>query len=877
MPRRTPHPVPPPARVYVAPARLLVTGVLLGLLWSPHASADPKDDARRHFVAGLANAQQKNYQEALDEFMAAQAAWPHPSTLYNIARSYADLGQLQQAIDYYRLYAEALPEKKEDVAPVIAVMEAQLRQQTAAAAVPEAPGSAPATTTLPTAAVQPAAARPADIERLQALAAELQALSTALAAPPQAASGSPAGAATTEGTPTASVPTAPVPTSPGGSDPAPGPMPAQGDLLSDAYKRVVVTASRYGQDPLDSPSTVTILTEDEIRLSGANNLPDLLRHVAGVDVMALSAAEPDVSIRGFNRELSNKVLVLIDGRSVYLDTLGTIIWASIPISLDEVERIEIIRGPGSAVYGANAMTGVINILTRQPGAGRTLAHVQAGNGGYADGAAVADGRKGNTAWRMSAGWRQTGRWSTDADPTIQTAVVPFHEDQDLSSAVARANGRVDIAFLDKGLASASAGWTQGSSEVYNLGALGDFGLDFQSGYARVDAAYGPVHFRTFYNSMVGDTGPWLQYAGARDLDTHFDNDVVDAELEDLSSFETGPVDHRLNVGVGYRYKHVVWDYLLGGEPITEHHLNAFFQEEAKIGPAALVASLRVDKHPLVPLAQTVSPRGAAIVRVAPKTSVRATGGTSFRTPAFLESYLDLNQPTTADGVYVHTVGRQDLAPERILTGEVGLHDESTTVHTADLAVYVNRVTSLIGLTDVEPALSPYDPDANGFSAGTTGFTNLPYVYTAVGGEGEVRFFPLDGFDVYANLAIERVTEDDDGVVVPDKSTSLVKANAGVSYRSPWRVDVAAHVSYVSDQAWRIREFDADGALQVTESPIAERTLLSARLSGRPLPSNALELAVSGWNLLALGQEGFREHPKGQLVGARVWGDATWRF
>jgi iron complex outermembrane receptor protein len=92
-----------------------------------------------------------------------------------------------------------------------------------------------------------------------------------------------------------------------------------GGFQSEAYGRVVVTASRYGQDPLDSPSSVTILTEDDIRQSGATSIPDLLRQVVGVDVMALSSGKPDVSIRGFNRELSNKVLVLVDGRSVYLD------------------------------------------------------------------------------------------------------------------------------------------------------------------------------------------------------------------------------------------------------------------------------------------------------------------------------------------------------------------------------------------------------------------------------------------------------------------------------------------------------------------------------------------------------------------------------
>ena len=831
-------------------SRLLVLALLSGI---PLAHAEPKDDARRHFQAGLLAAQNHEYQRALEEFLAAQSAWPHPSSLYNIGRSYADLGDLPNAISYYELYRAAAPDRAADVEPLIAVYRARLQQ---AAAPPEP--------TTPTPTPIAGAANAAELERLKAIAAELSALSEAIAtraaAPtaPEAASENPV--------------VAPDPTE--AAPEAPTPAPA---LRSDAYERVVITASRYGQPPLDSPSTVTILTEADIRQSAATSIPDLLRRVAGVDVMSLAAGKPDVSIRGFNRELSNKILVLVDGRSVYVDFLGTPLWGAIPVALEEIERIEIIRGPGSAIYGANAVTGVVNIITRTPGEGGSQVHVLGGSPSLLSATALADGRDGPTSWRFSAGWDQVGRWSASPVVAEGGALVPFTEDQDTSLAVARANGRVDRAFLDEGLASVSGGYVGGFTEFYALGALGDFAMNFTGGYLRADLAYGPVHLRSFYDALAGPTGPWAEYAGARSLDTTFNSDTFDTELEALGDFETGPVRHRLNAGAGYRFKRIDLGYVNEGVPIVEHHLNAFVQDEARVGALSIVAALRADRHPLVPLDETISPRGAVIYRVAEKTSVRINGGTAFRAPTFLESYLDLDQPTDAEGVFVHTYGDTALSPERILTGEIGLHDESSSIHTADVAFYVNRVTSLIGLTDVVPEVSFFDAEANGFPAGATGFTNLDTLYTAAGGEIDARIFPIDGVDLYGNLAIERVLETEDGVTVPDGSTSLVKFNAGAMWRSPWRTDGSIHLNYVSPQAWRLRDIDEAGALSVTTEEIPGRTILSARIAVHPFVDDGFEVAVDGWNLLALTGNTFREHPKGQLVGPRLWAEVAWRF
>ncbi|MCK6507175.1 TonB-dependent receptor, partial [Myxococcota bacterium] len=776
----------------------------------------------------------------------------HPITLHNIARSYADLGQLELALEHYRLYQAAEPTRARDYDGVVAVLEARLqRQRELARPTPTAAGDA---------AAPPGGAVSGDeVARLREIAAELEALGARLAA------GGPAPAPAPAASPSPSEEEAP--------------LPEQSDLLSDAYERVVVTASRYGQSPLDSPSTVSILTAEDIRLSGAATLPDVLRRVAGVDVMTLSASQPDVSIRGFNRELANKVLVLVDGRSIYLDMLGTVLWETLPVALEEVERIEVIRGPGSAVYGANAVTGVINIITQAPGEGGSMVVGEAGGAGTLRGEAIASGRTGPTGWRLSTGYHELGRWETAADPAGQSALRAFGPDDATASKVLRANGRVDRAIGREGFASLSAGHSRGSTEYYVFGALGDYVTEFDHSYARADLGYGPVHLWGFFNRWAGPTGPWLEYQGERSLWTSYDARTLDLEAEGDLSFQTGAVAHRLNLGAGYRHKQVAWDYLVGqGEPIAEDHYNAFLQDTARLGWLRLIGSLRLDRHPLVALSRTISPRGAAILRLADRTSARLNVGTSFRSPSFMESYLELEQPTDADGLYVDTLGNTELLPERIFTTEAGLHDASSRWHELDLALYLNRVTDLIYVTDLRPEAGLFDPDDNGFSAGSTSFQNLPPVYTAVGGEVDGRLFPVDGLDLYANGAVERITEAEEGVAVVDGSTSLVKGNLGAMYRSPWRIDAAAHVQCLSAQTWRLREYDDQGQLVVAEASIPARAVLAAELAARPFADGALELSLSGWNLGALVQgQGFREHPKGQRVGPRVFGSATWRF
>ena len=852
---------------------LLAAGSVLSV-----AHAGPKEDARRYFVTGLESAQAQDFEAALDAFLAAQAAYPHPATLYNIARTYEDLGNDDQALLYYRRFSEAAPDRASEVAPFVRAIQSRRVQSEAPAAV-EGSGEAIVVAGSPSRT---------ELARLEAIEAEIGALRRAWelrAEEPVEGVVKPA-PSTEPREPTVVV------LEPDGIDlgsepdgaPQPGEPVASGDLLDQAYERVVVTASRYGQDPLDSPSSLTVITAEEIRMFGATTVPEVLRRVVGVESMSLAAGQSEISMRGFNRELSNKVLVLIDGRSTYYDFIGTTLWSTLPVAMEEIERIEVIRGPGSAIYGANSVTGVVNIITRTPGEGENVATFSAGQPGLRTGTALVTGRRDDTTYRLSAGFDRLGRWGKPWDAADHSAIEPFQPDPELSRQTVRLHGRLDHQLGEQGFLSLSGGYSDGIAEFYNLGALGDFIIDTATTTVRADAALGPVHLRAFWTGLDGETGPFDEAVGApHSLDTPIDSDTVDVELEASHTLATGPVEHRLSGGAGYRYKRIADFAFLGLEPggsaIDEHHVNAFVNEEAAIGPVRVVGSLRADKHPLIDISRTLSPRGAVIARVDDRRAVRVSGGTAFRIPTLVESYMDFTLPSGVDGVVIQDDGDQTLLPERILTAEVGYHDESTLFHTADVALYANRLTNVIGLTDVTPGISDLDPTTGAFTAGTTRWANQTDVVTSFGAEAQGELYPADGLDLFLNVHVQRILVDDEqGNRTFDESSSLAKVNGGVQYRTPWRIDLSADVSWASGQTWALREFDADGRLVQDVADIPYRLMASGRIAGRPLPGENVELALTGWNVFGLvdGQR-VREHPKGQPVGGRLFGSVRVEF
>src|SRR5438874_13801785 len=129
---------------------------------------------------------------------------------------------------------------------------------------------------------------------------------------------------------------------------------------------VVVSASRIDTALVDAPATMSVVTSDTLATTPAQNYADLLRGVPGVNAIQTSARDVNLTSRQATSTLSNSQLVLVDGRSVYLDFFGLVLWDFVPANLSDVKQIEVIRGPASAVWGANAFTGVVNIITKSP-------------------------------------------------------------------------------------------------------------------------------------------------------------------------------------------------------------------------------------------------------------------------------------------------------------------------------------------------------------------------------------------------------------------------------------------------------------------------------------------------------------------------------
>jgi iron complex outermembrane receptor protein len=176
-------------------------------------------------------------------------------------------------------------------------------------------------------------------------------------------------------------------------------------------EETVSIASRYEQPISQAPSNVYVITDEDIRHSGATDIPTVLRRVPGLDIMQVTGADFNVSARGDNQLFSNKMLVMVDGRSIYIDGQGLVFWKSLPVTLPEIKRIEVLKGPASVVYGFNAFDGVINIITKsaQELRGTTL---QFGGGelGTLSSAAIHAGTVGQLDYRLSAGRDQNQQW-----------------------------------------------------------------------------------------------------------------------------------------------------------------------------------------------------------------------------------------------------------------------------------------------------------------------------------------------------------------------------------------------------------------------------------------------------------------------------------
>ncbi len=468
--------------------------------------------------------------------------------------------------------------------------------------------------------------------------------------------------------------------------------------IEDLMNIKVTSVSKKDQSILHTASAVFVITQDDIRRSGATNIPDLLRMVPGVNIAQINANKWAISVRGLNALFSNKLLVMIDGRSVYSPSFGGVFWDVLDVPLENIERIEVIRGPGGTIWGANAVNGVINIITKKA-ADSKGALIVAGTGNvYQEfGLAQFGGRlrkstdyriyakyhnqddlpgstnpDGNDGWHMlRGGFRSDSKITTKDELTFQGDVYRAREglvEMVLPSIIGP--GPIPInAAVNEGGGFLRSSWNhsysersetslQASYESYarNFDARErrqTFNMDFQH-HVRVgnrhDVVWGAGY--RFSVSEVNGTG-WISLNPAK-LSTQLSSAFVQDEINLVPS--------RLNLIVGAKFEHNFYT-----------HLN--------ISPSVRLV-WTPDEH----------------------SAVWAAVSNAVRTPAATDTSVRVNLATVQDPsgmpVLVSLFGNPSFLDEGLTAYEAGYRRTYSTRISIDLAAFYNRYSNL---STTEPA------------------------------------------------------------------------------------------------------------------------------------------------------------------------------
>jgi len=627
--------------------------------------------------------------------------------------------------------------------------------------------------------------------------------------------------------------------------------PARADDAGDAVFRFfqeesnATTALRRPAATDRSPLAVDVITAADIKASGAVNLWDLLRFRVGMDVLeGRSSAGTDravVSVRGMPRDIVTELLVLVDGRSVYSPLTGGVLWEHLPVQIQDIERIEIVRGPNAALYGSNAGLGVVNIITRKPA--KPFEASATALGGSLDtrqGTASVEAARDSWGARLSASDR-----AQDGFP--------------------KADGTgMGNDWLHEQKANVRAWRTAGPGTTLELLA----GVAGEGHGKNLDAdpqERGFNHFQTLHLTRDFDGGSRLEARASRTEDDTVDapdvnGGVVDThywqyDSEVLHSVPWAGDRLRTTYGAAWRY--------------------AASRSNSIYGPAAGVATNRTVRgflHQEIRVTDSISLLGgasnetanaggdhtdwqiAALWSPVEDQSLRASAARANIKPGILNRYANLTFPI-GGGFNGALIGSQDLKPSPLTDYEAGwtgrFLDRALTLELTGFYMYVKDHINF----DVVPPFGPY-PYVLQYDN-----TNLIQLR---GLEASAKWRLAPGRSVYANFTRETVT-DNDAHSLYINTTPKHKVNLGADAALP-------HGLRASFNAGWKDAYLADSNTGTAQDVIPAYWRLDARLGWTVGPR--LELFVSGQNLLAPSR---REYVDGLAAPRTIYGGATVRY
>jgi iron complex outermembrane receptor protein len=480
------------------------------------------------------------------------------------------------------------------------------------------------------------------------------------------------------------------------------PIDLGGASLADLMKIEITSASRKEQRLFDTPSAVYVITAEDIRRSGLTSIPELLRLAPGVQVAQINGTKWAVSVRGFNGLYSNKLLVLIDGRTIYNSIIAGVMWDSEDLLVEDIERIEIVRGPGGAVWGANAMNGVINVVTKAATATQGL-FVRAGAGSL-DASSLAV-RYGGTA--RSVAYRAHAQWARDGGSDLPTG-LSLQDDADKLAVGARIDGTAERATWMIELNAMSAR----SHGLWVPPTLAPT-LNPADVFPGMSHIGGGALLGRWTRSMA--SGASLQVEGSFDMARRNEpaGDFVQRASEAALQYRTRiGARHDFIAGIGYRSIHASLESLIGVSLVpaetTEGIFNAFGQDEISLVPDRLSLTVGAKVEQAGNVGFGVQPTGRIMWSVSRNQRVWAAVSRALRTPSLQDRFLRVQFPRTPGPsglpLAIEVRGTPDVRSESVISFESGYRVEVGDF-TLDAAAFTSTFGSLRTTEPQEPYLS----------------------------------------------------------------------------------------------------------------------------------------------------------------------------
>ena len=487
---------------------------------------------------------------------------------------------------------------------------------------------------------------------------------------------------------------------------------------------VVVSASRTEQKVIDAPSTMSVITSAQIEMAPSQNFAELMRTIPGVNITQVSARDINITSRGATGTLSTGTLALLDGRSLYQDFFGFVMWDFLPVNLNEVKQVEVIRGPASAVWGANAVSGVVNVITKSPremeGSSAVLGFgtfdravagrdADAGSLWYVSGthAQVIDDR---WSYKLSA-----GAYSQDA-LARPTGVIPggpgtlYPAYENTGTTQPKFDARVDYDY-DDGRKLSFSGGVAGTEGIMHSG-IGPFDIESGStlGYGRVNFTRQAFRAAAFVNVLNGDAANLLTRTPQNDPITFaFSTTTFDFEASNVQTFAQR---HVVSYGGNLRFNR--FDLSLAPEGDDRTEFGVYGQDEIFLNDhVRLNVGGRLDRFDYLD-AFVFSPRVALMLKPRENHTVRLSYNRAYRAPSVVNNFLDVTiaepinlglfSPLLAGRVYplpIASVGNEDLEEQSMDAYEIGYTGIIGGRTVLSAAYFVNKTKNEILFTELE--------------------------------------------------------------------------------------------------------------------------------------------------------------------------------